>query len=204
MTLNEIKKDAKYWQRLLRLAGYYTGSIDGIKGRLQIAAESRWADDVAIAQVNYGVFDSRTEGNVETLIPEAQAAARKWLAKAIPYAQEQWNLTVKVICGTRSYSEQDALYAQGRTKSGTKVTNARGGYSNHNFGLAFDLGIFNSSKAYLTAGTYYDKIAADVPPASNLIWGGTWTFHDSPHYQLSKFGSSTAKIRAIFTLNSSL
>lgn len=33
MTLADIQKDTRYWQRLLRLAGYYTGKTDGIVGR---------------------------------------------------------------------------------------------------------------------------------------------------------------------------
>lgn len=40
--------------------------------------------------------------------------------------------------GYRSYGEQDALFAQGRSIKGKKVTNARGGQSAHNFGLAID------------------------------------------------------------------
>jgi len=41
--------------------------------------------------------------------------------------------------GFRSFQEQDDLFAQGRTKPGRKVTNARGGQSNHNYGMAVDL-----------------------------------------------------------------
>jgi peptidoglycan hydrolase-like protein with peptidoglycan-binding domain len=39
----------------------------------------------------------------------------------------------------RTFPEQDALFAKGRTKGGKKVTNARGGESNHNYGMAVDL-----------------------------------------------------------------
>lgn len=39
----------------------------------------------------------------------------------------------------RTFAEQDALYAQGRTKKGAKVTNAKGGQSYHNYGLAVDI-----------------------------------------------------------------
>jgi peptidoglycan hydrolase-like protein with peptidoglycan-binding domain len=41
--------------------------------------------------------------------------------------------------GLRTFAEQDAIFAQGRTKPGDIVTNARGGESNHNYGLAVDL-----------------------------------------------------------------
>jgi len=39
----------------------------------------------------------------------------------------------------RTFEEQDELYAQGRTKAGPIVTNAKGGQSYHNYGLAFDI-----------------------------------------------------------------
>ena len=41
-----------------------------------------------------------------------------------------------IFCGLRTYAESDALYAQGRTKPGKIVTNAKAGQSYHNFGLA--------------------------------------------------------------------
>lgn len=43
---------------------------------------------------------------------------------------------VRIAQGLRTFAEQDALYAQGRTKPGKKVTNAKGGQSVHNYGFA--------------------------------------------------------------------
>ena len=40
---------------------------------------------------------------------------------------------------TRTIAEQNALYAQGRTTPGKKVTNAKGGQSIHQYHLAFDI-----------------------------------------------------------------
>ena len=40
---------------------------------------------------------------------------------------------------TRTFEEQDKLYAQGRNIKGNKVTNAKGGQSIHNYFLAFDI-----------------------------------------------------------------
>lgn len=39
----------------------------------------------------------------------------------------------------RTFAEQDYLYSKGRTISGPRVTNAKGGSSYHNYGLAFDI-----------------------------------------------------------------
>lgn len=47
--------------------------------------------------------------------------------------------TYTVTSGLRSSALQDTLYAQGRTAPGSIVTNARGGQSAHNYGLAIDV-----------------------------------------------------------------
>ena len=39
MTISDIQQDTIFWQRMLRLAGYYTGKIDGISGKLTRKAE---------------------------------------------------------------------------------------------------------------------------------------------------------------------
>ena len=67
--------------------------------------------------------DPRSEKCIATLLPEAQPIARALVQKA-----RQNGILVKVISGLRTYAEQDELYAQGRTKPGPRVTNARGGY----------------------------------------------------------------------------
>ena len=198
MTLNELKKDTRYWQRLLRLAGYYTGKIDGIRGPLQRAAEQAWNDAAEQAIRTYGELDARTEQNIATLIPAAQAAARQWMKLALPLA-EKLNVQVKIICGTRSYAEQTALYAQGRTKKGTRVTNAKAGQSWHNFGLAFDFGVFSTADgSYLGSGTQYNKLGSLARSIPGLEWGGDWSsFKDLPHIQLKKF-SSVSQARTAF------
>jgi len=52
---------------------------------------------------------------------------------------ETEGIVFRVTQGLRTWAEQDALYAQGRTTPGSIVTNAKGGESWHNFGLAFDV-----------------------------------------------------------------
>ena len=64
------------------------------------------------------------------------------------------------------------------------ITTARGGSSAHNFGIAWDIGIFSESKGYLPDGRLYDK-AAQAALNDTLEWGGDWTnFVDKSHYQL--------------------
>ena len=45
-------------------------------------------------------------------------------------------LRIRIVQAYRTFAEQNELYAQGRTKPGPIVTNAKGGLSNHNYGLA--------------------------------------------------------------------
>lgn len=92
--------------------------------------------------------------------------------------------------GVRTYKEQDALYAKGRTAPGGIVTKAQGGYSPHNFNIAVDFARHSgdeftgklkpdySDEAYEILGEEAEKL--------ELEWGGSWTggFKDTPHIQL--------------------
>lgn len=49
---------------------------------------------------------------------------------------------VCITQGYRSIAEQNALYAQGRTKPGKVVTWAKGGTSYHNYGIAIDFALY--------------------------------------------------------------
>ncbi|NYT62453.1 M15 family metallopeptidase [Alcaligenaceae bacterium] len=125
-----------------------------------------------------GAVDARSEERIATLLPEAQPIARALVQKAALSGIE-----IKIISGLRTYDEQNELYAQGRTKPGIKVTNARGGYSNHNFGIAFDVGVFEGKK-YLSESVKYKAVGV-LGLDMGLEWGGNWkTIVDQPHFQL--------------------
>ena len=197
MTLDELRADVRYWQTLLRFAGYDCGVVDGIRGRRTQAAEELWFGDARRFCLEFGgVFDERTEANLATLIPAAQRCVRAWFVRARRVAAAL-QYEVKIIEGTRSYARQNELYAQGRTKGGAKVTNAKGGSSWHNFGLACDLGLFRG-RAYLEDGKAYVTVGQLARAIPGLEWGGSWTsLKDYPHIQLNRFGS-VAQARAAF------
>jgi peptidoglycan L-alanyl-D-glutamate endopeptidase CwlK len=122
--------------------------------------------------------DPRSEKNIAMLLPEVQPLARALVQKA-----KAVGIQIKVLSGLRTYEEQDDLYAKGRTAPGPIVTKVKGGYSNHNFGIAFDVGVFEGSK-YLTDSPKYKAVGA-LGMDLGLDWGGTWkTFRDEPHFQL--------------------
>lgn len=96
---------------------------------------------------------------------------------------------VGVAQAMRTIAEQNALYAQGRRGiAGEKiVTNARGGQSNHNYGVAVDLfvypGTFAKAEFLQPSDTRMKKIVAAMKKRG-MKWGGDWDFKDYPHFEL--------------------
>lgn len=93
-------------------------------------------------------------------------------------------MDMRVTNGFRSVAEQDALYAQGRTAPGNVVTNARGGSSWHNYGVAVDIAFNNAngqpSWPNNANWTRYGQIAVN----NGLEWGGNWQgIQDRPHIE---------------------
>ena len=145
-----------------------------------VGTDSRPAPN--IAALTEGV-DERSERSIATLLPQVRPFARSLVLKAA-----EAGIRIKVICGTRTYAEQDALYAKGRNASGVVVrprevvTNAKGGQSNHNFGIAFDVGVFEGSR-YLGDSPKYKAVGV-LGEQLGLEWGGNWrTIRDQPHFQ---------------------
>jgi peptidoglycan L-alanyl-D-glutamate endopeptidase CwlK len=98
---------------------------------------------------------------------------------------------IRIAEGLRTFGEEDALYAQGRTEPGKKVTNAKGGQSIHNYGFAVDicLTIDGKEASWDTAKDWDNDGIADWQEAVKIFakhgwnWGGNWkTFKDMPHF----------------------
>jgi len=146
--------------------------------------------------------DTRTLKNIATLDPKAQARFRAF-AEAAKDVAAKLGCDYIMICGHRTWEEQDELYDRR-----PRVTKARGGYSNHNFGIAGDFGVFQG-KVYLddtnpTLATKVHKACAVLAPKFGLEWGGSWkSFTDEPHYQI-KTGLTMASKRLIYKKKGSL
>lgn len=182
--------DILFRQRILSCAGFYAGLIDGKWGLKSETADQAFHAEYLRLQSICGTFDPRTESVIATLLPKAQAKAREFMKVAGP--------TCKLLSGTRTYAEQDAIFSHRPI-----VTRARGGQSNHNFGIAWDVGIFKDGH-YLTGSTHaeekeYDALAVGIKVhVQGLEWGGDWkSIMDKPHYNLLT-GKTISQIRISF------
>jgi peptidoglycan L-alanyl-D-glutamate endopeptidase CwlK len=124
--------------------------------------------------------NTSSENRLKKVHPELASRVR-----AVAAALAQGGINIEVVQGLRTIAEQDALFAQGRTKPGLVVTRARGGQSNHNYGLAVDVVPFTGGKPQWDApNSVWVAIGAEGGK-QGLEWGGSWKkFIDKPHLQL--------------------
>ena len=131
---------------------------------------------------------------IELLHPKARALAEKLQAlcktNGIPLLiTETW----------RSAAEQDALYAQGRTKPGSIVTHCTGKdyQSPHQWGVAFDF--CKNIKGQEYSDTAFFNAVGSLGKSIGLFWGGDFkSFVDKPHFELLEFlpSNSTAALKS--------
>ena len=128
------------------------------------------------------------------------------------------SLTGKAVCRfsftLRTFAEQDGLYAQGRTKPGKVVTNAKGGQSYHNYGLAIDVVLLidrdkngtHETASWDTKPDYDGDGKSDWQEIVTIFkrygwaWGGDWKFYDAPHFQKT-FGYSIMQLQKLHKNN---
>ena len=122
--------------------------------------------------------------DIEDLTEETQEAY--WNFDA---AMQEAGIDYIVTCTYRSQAEQDALYAQGRTKPGKKVTWTRN--SKHKSRTAFDIAILVNGKILWNPDLDADgdgvaeyTEAGELGESVGLTWGGRWDSPDAPHFQL--------------------
>lgn len=134
---------------------------------------------------------------ISDLYPGVGSLATKLLEEA-----NKIGIPIVVTQTLRTVQEQDKLYAQGRTVPGKKVTNARGGYSYHNYGLAFDIVVLKDgtatwdTKADVNDDHIFDYIQIGrLGESIGLEWGGNWRFVDIPHFQKT-YGLSIDELRS--------
>lgn len=173
---------------------------DGKVGPNTLAAIQGGASASSVASASSGSSPSIISGGgtatatAPAAVGSVSVTSQKRLAKVHPKLSQAVTavintlaaegLKVEVVQGLRTFAEQDALFAQGRTKPGKKVTRAKGGQSNHNYGLAVDLCPFIGTEPQWEDEAGFDRIGA-AGKKQGLIWGGDWpNFPDRPHLEL--------------------
>ena len=141
--------------------------------------------------------------DITQLHPKLQELAKKLIDEC-----KKKNINIKIGECLRTVQEQNDLYAQGRTKSGNKVTNAKGNsYSSmHQWGVAFDFFLDmdidgdgkKSDDAFNNSTKMFDKVGA-IGKSFGLEWGGDWKSPvDRPHFQLPDWGSTPKKLKKLY------
>lgn len=119
---------------------------------------------------------------LEDLHPLVQAKARLMIERC-----RQSGIDLLITSTYRDFESQDALYAQGRSVPGRKVTNARAGQSFHNYLVAFDVvPLVHGKPMWETVGAaaHVWKQIGDIGKSCGLEWAGDWTtFREFPHFQ---------------------
>ena len=131
-----------------------------------------------------------------TRLSALHPAARGIFQDFIEECENTLNITLRIMEPVfRTVADQDALYAQGRTAPGKIVTNAKGGSSFHNYGLAVDL----CHLAGKEIDWNYDMSKLKPVAAKyGIEWGGDWvTLKDKPHFQKT-FGYKWQELFAMF------
>jgi peptidoglycan L-alanyl-D-glutamate endopeptidase CwlK len=122
-------------------------------------------------------FQDTWDAKTNAIIAKLHPKIRKSVARTINSLYKK-GIKVKIISGLRTFSQQNKLYNQGRTTSGSIVTHAKAGQSYHNYGLAID--------------TMYPKAHADEVvkefKKNGFEWGGDFKNIDDPAHFQKRFG----------------
>lgn len=133
------------------------------------------------------MYDEITVNRIKLLHPSIRNQVKNWyleINRKLPKG-----VRLRFTHTYRTFEEQNKLFNQK-----PKVTNAKGGQSIHNYGLAFDIVILfdkDNNGIFETASFKVDKYwlqVAEFFKAKGFIWGGDWiSFKDYPHFELKGY-----------------
>lgn len=125
---------------------------------------------------------------VEALHPKLREDAAAILSE-IDKATTTPTSFCRFACTLRTFEEQEVLYNQGRTTPGKVVTNAKPGFSYHNYGLAIDIAFVVNNKGSWDIKKDWDgDKLADWVEVVNIFKAHDWEWGDRglidlPHFQ---------------------
>lgn len=145
-------------------------------------------------------MDFVTHGRILALHP----SIRQDVERGVNFVESK-GVRIRIVQGFRTFDEQNNLYAQGRTTAGKIVTNAKGGESYHNYGLAFDFCLLHLDKTIswsLTEDFDSDGQKDWMEVVEHFMlrgfqWGGNWKFKDYPHLERN-FGYTVKRLKEMY------
>lgn len=150
--------------------------------------------DVEVKQKNTTTFtintwDSVTNNRIAKLDKRLQKPATNFINNV----KIKLNIKLRIADGFRSIKEQNDLYAKGRTRPGKIVTNAKGGDSFHNYGLAID--VFMMKDNGEVDWSIISSEIVEIGKEEGFKWGGDWkSFKDYPHFEMT-FGKTISDLK---------
>ena len=148
------------------------------KDKKGIGAKKAVLTAVVVASVGSGFnFGARSNTNLATVCPATQQLAH--------CAISETQIDFMVIEGFRPQSRQNALYAQGRTTAGWKVTWTLN--SRHTSGRAIDIVALRNGEIDWSSAPYAEVNKAFRVCSARLgieyVWGGTFKGRDWGHFE---------------------
>lgn len=136
--------------RIQLLLGVFDDGVFGSNTKRTVSAfQQRFGIPDDEGKVGAATLSALEEANAPTIASLAKIDPRNKTLRTHPELRKRLGQLAEVLAGRgmqalisdgfRTFAEQDAIFARGRTKPGDIVTNARGGQSNHNYGLAVDM-----------------------------------------------------------------
>lgn len=143
------------------------------------------------------MIDQLTLARINELHPAVREEVKNiYVNQIVPVLSS--NVYCRFAYTLRTFAQQDELYAQGRTKLFDsfgnrlgKVTNAKGGQSIHNYGLALDIVLIDGNVASWNNVRDFDKDGkpdwmeiVQIFKDNDWKWGGDFiSLIDRPHFQ---------------------
>ena len=148
----------------------------------------------ALEEANKPILDSVAKIDRRNKTVKLHPELRKRLAQLAEVLTGR-NMNALITDAFRTFAEQDIIFAKGRTTPGNIVTGARGGLSNHNYGLAIDMypvidgRVFteipkNATTAFKQSFNRIQQAIIDESENLGLFSGSHFTREDTPHVQL--------------------
>jgi peptidoglycan L-alanyl-D-glutamate endopeptidase CwlK len=128
--------------------------------------------------------------DIKQLLPVVESKCKEFILKC-----NQAGIDVIITSTYRDNESQASIYAQGRTRSGKIVTNAKPGQSFHNYRVAFDFVPIINGKAQWSNTASFNQCGR-IAESCGLEWAGRWkSFKELAHCQYTG-GLTLAQLKA--------